>query len=414
MSEQPKPTVDPARPRSKPRSKWPRRVLFVTLSLGLVALIVIAFLPKPVDVEATVAERGAMVVTVDEDGRSRVKDRYVVSAPLTGNLARIELRAGDSVKQGDVLARLVPLAAPMLDARTRAEVQARINAAEASRRQVRSQIDRAKLATEFAKKEAERTRQLASQGAVGTSELDRAQLEERARAAELTSTEFAAKVADYEVSMARAALGALSTKRSDTEESMLVPSPLAGKVLKVLHESEGVVQAGTPLLELGDPAALELVVDVLTSDAVRISPGARASIERWGGPPLSARVRMIEPSAFTRLSALGVEEQRVNAVLDLDEPYEKWAPLMDGYRVEARIVIWQSSDVLRLPASALFRSEGKWAVFAIEDERAVLRSVEIGQNNGSEVELTGGLEPGARVVLHPSDRVKDGVQVTRR
>jgi HlyD family secretion protein len=217
------------------------------------------------------------------------------------------------------------------------------------------------------------------------------------------------------VQMARAALGRLSKGRgAGREEQMTVPSPISGRVLKVLHKSEGVIAAGTPLVEVGDPGALEIAVDVLTSDAVGIRPAARASIEEWGGPPLSARVRRVEPSAFTRISALGVEEQRVDVVLDLDSPRQAWSALGDGYRVRASIVVRDKASALTVPASAVFRHDSGWAVFRADSGVARLVPVEIGLRTPHRVEITAGLEEGAGVVLHPSDRVKDGVKVARR
>jgi HlyD family secretion protein len=376
-------------------------------------MIVVSFMPKPVVVETATAKRGQLVVTVDEDGKSRVKDRYVVSAPLSGNLARIELRPGDMVKPGQILARLVPLEAPLLDTRSKAEAEARVRAAEASRRQAKAQIERAEAAYAFAKKSAQRAKQLSKDGVAPVADTDQALLEERARSAELSSSRFGAKVADYEAQMARAALGAMSGKKG-AADSMDVPSPIAGRVLRVVHESEGVVQAGAPLVEVGDPSALEVVVDVLTSDAVRIKPGAHTEILRWGGAPLRAEVRLVEPSAFTRLSALGVEEQRVNAIVDLRDPYSKWTALMDGFRVEARIVVWEAQNALNIPASALFQSGDGFAVFVVDAEVAHKRTLKIGHNNGLRVEVLDGIAEGARIVVHPSDRVTDGARVTFR
>ncbi len=394
--------------------RWTKRALGLAAVGGLLALIIVAFLPKPVPVETAAAEKVALVVTVDEDGLARVKDRYVLSAPLAGNLSRIAARPGDEVKQADVVARIVPLSAPLLDARSKQEARARVAATDAAKRQARAEIERAKAALAFAKKEASRSKELVSRGVVAPAELDRSQLDERARAAELTSAEFGAKVANYEAEMARAALGAHDAGKPGNQEQLEVPSPVVGRVLKVMQVSEGVVQAGTPLLEIGDPSALEVVADVLTRDAVRIRAGARVSITRWGGEPLAGHVRLVEPSAFTRVSALGVEEQRVNAIIDLDEPYAKWSALMDGYRVEVRIVVWESKDVLSIPASALFRDHEGWAVYAVRSGTATKLTVQLGQNNGLSVEIQSGLEAGERVILHPSDRVKDGVRVEVR
>lgn len=381
----------------------------VLVGLGIVGGLVFAALPKPVPVEGARVTRGELVVTVDEDGKARVKDRYVVSAPLLGNLARIELRAGDEVKQGQVLARLVPLRSPLLDARSRSQSQARISAADAATRQARAQIERGKAALEFAKNEAKRHRALFEQQAISQMELDRVLLEERSRIAELTSAEFGANVAAHEARMARAALG--HQEAPEDLDGFTVPSPVTGRVLRIIQQSEGVVQPGTPLLELGDPKALEIVVDVLTSDAVNVRPGSPARIVEWGGAALEASVRTIEPSAFTRLSALGVEEQRVNALLDLSSPYEAWRSLGDGYRVEARIEVYRANGALVVPESALFRHEGKWAVFVLVEGRAKLQQLEVGRRSESFAEVTAGLGEGISVSVHPSDSVVDGVSV---
>ncbi len=390
--------------------KWSKRTIVVAFLLGVVAMIVMASLPKPVPVELAEVQRGALEVTVDEDGRARVKDRYVVSAPLGGTLARIELRAGDSVQQGDVLARLVPLASPLLDDRSRSTAEARVSASGAARKQAKAQIDRAKAALAFAKSEVDRLKGLADRGSIARQALERALLEKRTREAELTSSRFGARIAAYEQQMASAALGHLKGK-GKKQDQLVVPSPVTGRVLRVMQRSEGAVQAGTPLLELGDPKALELVVDVLTSDAVNIGPGAKVHVERWGGERLEGMVRLVEPSAFTRLSSLGVEEQRVNAIIDLRTPYEKWSELGDGYRVEARIIVWQADQVLKVPSSAVFRQDDGWAVFVDQEGLASLKKEEIGRRSGLEVQIISGLEPGDRVVTHPSDRVTDGVKI---
>jgi HlyD family secretion protein len=388
--------------------RWFKRGVAVLVLLVVGGGIVVAALPKPVSVELETVSQGELVVTIDEDGRTRVKDRYTVSAPLTGSLARIELNAGDEVKQGDVLARLVPLQAPLLDARSRSETEERVDASRAGISQVRAQIERARVAFDFAKQEAARLRQLAQSGAVSQLELDRALLDERTSQAELTSAQFAEKVASHELSMAKAALGHYTDQDM---ESLSVPSPISGRVLKVLQKSEGVVPAGTPLIEVGDPKALEIVVDVLTTDAVSIRSGSPATIEEWGGGPINAAVRLIEPSAFTRLSALGVEEQRVNAIIDLNAPYESWAKLGDGYRVEARIEVFRAEQAIKVPQSSLFRHDGTWACFVVRDGAAELRGVEIGRRNDRHAQVLKGLAAGEQIIVHPSDRVLDGVKV---
>lgn len=413
--DQPSTTKKAPPRRARAVVKWLKRGAWAVLALGLVAMIVVAFLPKPVPVDLVTARRGTLRVTVDEDGRTRVTDRYELGAPLAGNLARIELDPGDAVTEGQVVARLVPLARPLMDPATRAETEARVAAAEASRRQAQASIQRARAALEYAESQAERARGLVAQGGLPRDALERAELELRSRREELTSAEFGARVAAHQLEMARAALGRFDARGEARGEQLEVTSPIAGMVLRVIHQSGGVVSAGTPLVELGDPAHLEIAVDVLTSDAVDIDPGDRVIIERWGGArDLEGHVRLIEPSAFTRTSALGVEEQRVNVVIDLDSPREEWERLGDGYRVETRIVIWEQSDVLVVPASAVFRSGEGWAVYRVEGERALLTPVVAGRRNGLLVQIEDGLSEGASVIAHPSDRVADGVLVTAR
>lgn len=394
--------------------KWIRRGLIALAVLALVALIVVAWIPNPVEVEVASASRGPLVVTVNEDGRTRVKDRYLVSAPITGNLARLELDAGDPIEREAVLARLVPLPPPLLDSRTRAEAKARVDAAFAARRQAQASVNRARFQRDFAKQESERALAVVQKGGLARSDADRAVSTYRSSEEEVHSAEFGARVAEHQLKLAQTALVQLSGKAEEGEQLDII-SPVDGQVLKVFQESEGVVQGGTPILEVGNPAALEIVVDVLSQDATRISPGAPALIERWGGQtPLRGRVRIVEPSAFTKVSALGVEEQRVNVIIDLDDEREKWASLGDGYRVEARISVWEGEDVLSAPASAVFRSDEAWATFVVEEGTAVLRKVEIGETNGLQTEIRSGLDEGDEVIAYPSDSVRDGVSVRAR
>jgi HlyD family secretion protein len=386
----------------------------VLAAVAIGIALALAFRPTPVPVDLAAAARGPMEVTVNEDGRTRVKDRYTVSAPVAGTLARTELHPGDSVRRGDVVARLVPMSSPLLDPRAATEAEARVSAAQSAVRQAATAVERARVSQGFAAREVERQRKLVEAGAAAAVALEQAELEARLRTEELASAEFGRKVAASELQLARAALltrrgGRLPEGRFD------VASPVDGRVLAVMQESEGVVQQGTPLLEIGDPRALEAVVDVLTGDAVSIRPGAKARIERWGGDSaLRGRVRLVEPSAFTRVSSLGVEEQRVNVLVDFDEPPERLRPLGDGYRVEASIVTWASPDVLRVPEGAVFRTGPGWSVFVADDGAARMRGVEIGRRNGAQAQITGGLRPGERVVVYPGDDVQDGTRITGR
>lgn len=408
----PAPATQPHRRRSQLRIV--KRVLVVLLALAALAGLVVAWLPDPVLVDEVVVRRGAMHVTVDEDGRTRVKDRYVVSSPLLATSARIELHPGDRVEEGGLLAQLMPLPPALLDSRSEAQAERRVASAQAGQKQAQTTVARARTLLEFASAETTRQRELTRQGATAARALENAEVQERTTREELASAEFALRVAGYEVEMAKLTLERQSGA-VDLKDAIDLASPVAGQVLRVIQESAGVVQPGTPLLELGDVKALEVVADVLTSDAVHIRPRARAWIERWGGESsLQAHVRSVEPSAFTRISALGVEEQRVNVILDLDEPYEKWATLGDGYRVEVRILTWQADDALLVPESALFRRNDRWATFVVRDGRAEIAYVDVGHRNGELAEVLGGLSEGQAVIEHPSDRVAVGVKVAAR
>jgi HlyD family secretion protein len=398
-------------------TRWIRRGLVAALLIGVLTLIVIAALPKPTAVDTSRATNGTLEVTVDEDGMTRVKDRHVISAPLTGSLERLELDPGDRVGEQQVVARIAPLAAPLLDDRTRAQAETRVASALAAQRQSRAGIDRAEAAARFAADQLSRQEALAGQGAAATTALEQARLEARSREAELTSARFAQRIANYEVEIAQAALGRVRGEpvAEGTEDQLEIGSPIEGIVLRVLRESEGVIATGEPLLELGDPAALEIVVDILTADAVNVAPGAEVRIENWGGEgALRGHVRRVEPSAFSEVSALGVREQRVNVIIDLDSERAEWEALGDGFRIEARIVIWREDSVLKIPSSALFRHEGDYHVFVVRDGTAVRTKVGVGRNNGIEAQILEGLSEGDEVIVHPSDRITDGSSVVAR
>lgn len=401
-----------AKRSKRSRAVWARRVIWGAIGVGVLAGLGYALRPKPIEVEIVAARRETLVVTVDEDGKARVKDRFVVSAPLTGNLARIELHVGDEVTSGTVLARLVPIPSPLLDQRSRSQAEAQVAVATAANHQARAQIERAQAAVDLSTNEAERTRTLFANGSVTRAALDRAELDERARKAELASAQFAERVATHQLREARAALGRYSGDKPS--ETWVVTSPIEGRVLSILQKSEGVVQVGAPLLELGDPKALEVVADILTRDAVAVNPSARAEVVDWGGAPLDARVRLVEPSGFTRMSALGVEEQRVNVVLDLTSPYSAWSKLGDGYRTTVRIETVRAENALVIPQSALFRNNAAWATYVVRQGQVTLQLVEVGNRDKVSAEITHGLEEGDQVVVHPSANVVPGVQVVAR
>lgn len=400
-------------PKGRAALRWARRVAWIAAGLVLVATIVIAWLPKPVPVDVVPARRGPLIVTIDEAARTRVKDRFVISAPLGGNVMRLELRPGDRVKANDVLARIIPMASSLLDARTRAEAEARVALSRAGLKQAEASLNRARLTHERAVHDLEVATKLAESKVVARDERDRAEVEARVRAEELASARFAVQMANHQVSMAETALRRVTVGRDQTD-SFDVPTPADGVVLRVMLPSGGVVAPGTPLLEVGDPSALEVVSDVLTADAVQLRAGARVELDRWGGEPLRGHIRLIEPSAFTRISALGIEEQRVAVIIDLDDPREKWSALGDGFRLDAHLVIWEAPDVLQVPSSAVFRQDGGWVGYVVVNERAELRTVELGQRSGPSVEVTKGLAENELVIAHPSDQVRPGSKVAPR
>jgi HlyD family secretion protein len=381
----------------------------------VVALLVVVVRPKPLRVDTATVRRGPLQVSVDEEGYTRVRDRFVITAPIAGRIARLALDAGDRVEPGTVVVRMQPLP---LDPRSRAEAEARLAAAEAQQRAADAQVEQARAALEQAQRSGARARHLGSKGTIAAEERELAELAETARQKELEAASFAARAAAFKVEAARAALLAAGDQNSREMAAtceagdgacLELRSPIRGQVLRVPDKSARVVAVGTPLLELGDTSALEIVVDVLSADAVQVKPGALMMIEDWGGAePLRARVRLIEPSGFMKLSALGVEEQRVNVIADFETSP---GPMADGYRLEARIVVWEAADVPKVPASALFRRDGVWNVFVVDGGRARRRTVEIGHRGTFEAQVLQGLDEGTPVIVHPSDQVEDGVCV---
>jgi len=403
-----------ARERRRALAKNVRQALLGLTILGALVGAVLALRPQAVPVDVVKATRGPLVVAIEEDGITRVKDRFVVSAPVTGSLSRLGLEPGDLVKEGDPLAEIAPALSPLLDERTRAEAEARLGAAGSALGQAEALLSRARVAKELADQDLVRSSQLAKAGSIPAQALEQAEFAARLRNEEVSSAEFASKVATEEVRVARVTLGR-DGGRAARDRHVDVLSPVSGRVLRVQQKSAGVVQASTPLVEVGDPSALEVVVDLLTTDAVHVTPGTPVLIRGWGGDqPIQGRVSRVEPSAFTRPSALGVDEQRVNAVIALTDPHERWAALGDGYRVEARIVLWQAQRVLKVPQGAVFRRGDGWAVFRVEGGVARLTSVAVGHRGDTEAEITRGLTDDAIVAVHPGDRVKDGVRVEAR
>ncbi len=385
--------------------------------IALAALMIYGFWPQPIEVDVAQVTRGSLEVTVNDDGETRIREKYVVSAPLAGKMLRIQLDAGDVVEQGATeLARIEPSDPELLDARTQAASEARLRASEASLQQAEATLMRSKEALELADHEYERAKRSLPKQAISRADFDAAEHRQHIASADVRSAEFGVKVAEFELEHARAAASRYDTsEQGNSHTPFLLVSPIDGKVLRVFQEDGGVVAPGTPLLELGDPQDLELEIDVLSSDAVRIQPGDKLYIEHWGGPQsLTAVVRIVEPSAFLKISALGVEEKRVNIIADFVDPWSDRKTLGDGFRIEARIVVESTADdALKVPTGTLFREGNSWKVYRIVNGVAGLCTVEIGETNGLETEIVRGLSEGDDVVLHPTDKVRDGVGVTQ-
>lgn len=384
-------------------SRSTRRILVGVATIAAVTVVILMLRPAAIPVDTAPAAYAPLAITIDEEGATRIRNRYVVAAPVTGRLDRITLREGDSVTAGTVLA---VIAGQPLDARTRTEARARLDAAEDARRTAMAAAAEARAALEQATRSRHRAESLEQRGVIAAEERERAVLAETTRREQSEAADYRVQTAQHEVEGARAALAPSGTA------VVAVRSPARGTVLQVLEASERVVAAGTPLVEVGSRADLEVVTDLLSSDAVKVTPGDTMLIENWGGPgALRAVVRRIDPSAFTRVSALGVEERRVNVV----GQFLEWpGRLGDRFRVDVRIVTWKSERVLAVPASAMFRRDGRWFVFAVTGGRARLAPVDIGHQGRVAVEITKGLADGTLVVRHPSDQLQDGARVAPR
>lgn len=450
--------------------RWIKRLLWLCVLAGIVAVVGYGFMPKPFPVDTARVTRGSLSVAVSEDGKTRVRDRFVISAPLAGRLHRIKVRAGDPVaipnrvdavaeraedesaangnglgessseglttsfslgtSPATELAIIDPIDPVLLDSRQIAQAELRVNVLQAMQQNTAAARAKAGIALEWCKLDLDRRAGLSGKGANTKQELEDAQMLVRSRTEELNSAKFAEQTAKYELELARAAL--LRSKPLAPEDAekwqLRIPAPINGLVMKVLQESETIVQQGTPLLEVGDPRDLEIAIEVLSTDAVKIRPGQTVRLKHWGGEtPLLGRVRLVEPSGFLKISALGVEEQRVHVIANFDAPYAERPTLGDGYRVEAEIVIWEKDDVLKVPTGALFRESGAtaspsndkpaadlWAVYVVENGLAIKRRIEIGRRNGLEAEVREGLSDTDLVIVHPSDRIQDKIQVQPR
>jgi HlyD family secretion protein len=392
----------------------------ITIGRTVTALVLLAaaagmawsLMPRPIPVETATVTTGRFVATVDEDGKTRIRERYAVAAPLARRLTRIRLKVGDQVNVGDAIATIVPPPAPLLDPRSRREAEERVGAAEAALERAKAVVEGARARADQANNDLARTRTLVERGASTAQALERVELAMRTSDRDLIAAEFQNHAAEHELDQARALLARYGDGASEPPERWNVVAPVSGLVLKVAQESETIVQPGATIMEIGDPRDLEILVDVLSSDAVEIHPGAEAVIEHWGGQgTLSGRVRRVEPAAFTKVSTLGVEEQRVNVLVDVLSPAELWAGLGDAYQVDTRITVFQQDDATIVATGALFRRGDAWSVYVVTDGRAQARSVQLLRRSGRFAAVTSGLAAGERVIVYPGDRIGPGIQV---
>lgn len=418
MSEEPPSPLAESPPwerkENAPRKGKVRGIIAWSLAAAVLAMIGWGLRPRPVEVETGVVARGPLTVHVIEEGRTRIRNRYVLSAPVAGHMRRVELKPGDPVEANKTLLTAIePGIAPLLDARGKATADARVQATEAACLLAGQSLAAAVTARDFALANWNRVKNLREKGTISATDRDAIEREYQIRDREVRRAEFATKVAEYELAQAKASL--LQIESPSNAASVDVRSPVSGTILRVMQESSAVVNAGTPILEVGDPADIEIEAEILSRDAVAIVPGARAEIEQWGGDsPLTARVRRVEPAAFTKISALGVEEQRVIVLCDLVDPPKSAEALGDRYRVDVKVAVWQADDALLVPAGALFREGNKWMTFLHANGKAKSVVVDAGRTDGRLTQVLGGLEAGAEVLMHPPDSVKDGSRVRKR
>jgi len=391
---------------------------FVMIALGL---LVYAFLPEPVKVDMITVEIGDLLVTIEGEGKTRIHDIYVVSTPMEGRVTRIESEPGDIVMAGKTtIAKMYPANPGFLDKRSATQAKADVDGAQAALSLSNARVKQARVKLEYELADFRRTEKLYKNRNVSKARLERDELRIKTLRADLDTALSNQKVMQARLTAAKVRLlqpDEASLAQSTTEENcqICIHSPVDGRVLRILHKSESIVPVGTPLVEIGDPADLEVNIEMLSTNAVRVKVGDSALIKRWGGgEDIQARVKVIEPSGYTKISALGVEEQRVNVILNFTDPMEKWSALGDAFRVEAAIIIDQAKGVVKVPLSALFRQNEQWSVFKIIDDSVVLQKVDVGFRNDRFAQIVKGLEAGDRIVTHPGNRVQEGVRVSAR
>jgi HlyD family secretion protein len=394
-----------------------RRKLFVIIIIAVVVLATVyGFFPKAVDVDLADVTRGPLQVTIEEEGRTRLKDRFVITAPTAGYLERVKAKVGDPVEKGQGIIVLDPLRSPVLDSRNRAEATATITAAEATLNAAIAKESAAAADADYMEKRLERLKNLYAKGSIAKDQFDQIEAETKKARAIQRSAKAAVEVSRSELERAKTLLQNFgSVKKTASQNKVYVSSPVSGNIFRIYKESEGAVNVGEPLMEIGNSKSLEIRVEVLSSDAVKIKKGTTVFFKRWGGEgTLEGMVRVVEPSGFTKISSLGVEEQRVLIIADITSTAEMWRMLGDGYRLEAHFVIWEGKDVLQVPASALFRAGNDWAVFVSEKGRAAKRFVEVGRQNGLAAEIISGLKANEKVIAHPDDAISDGTRIRNR
>jgi HlyD family secretion protein len=394
--------------------KITKKQIYISIFVFIILFVIVwGFLPSAIPVTVEQVRDAPLEVTIEEEGITRVTDRYTISAPVTGYLLRIQHEVGDSVGVGQELFQIQPVP-DLISARQREVSQAQLEAAKARLQQTKENLNLAQEEKQLADVELQRIQNLFDSGIGSQQGLDNSRLSARRASSQLASAEFSVRIAEHEVRAATSALQAFQS--SGGQEQISIEAPVQGQLLKIHHKSEGTVQAGTPILEIGDPYSLEIKVDLLSTDAVQIGRGTNVRIKRWGSENiLDGIVQVVEPSGYTRISALGVEEQRVPVIVDILSPHEQWQQLGDGYRVVAEFITWQGEEVVQVPSSSLFRTAGdRWSLFVVENDRAILRNVEAGYQSGLQTQIIDGLQVGENVITHPDERIDEGVKVKIR
>lgn len=395
-----------------------RLTFWAAIAVLVVIGLLIAFWPRALAVDLATVTSGPMVLTVGDEGETRVVDVFVVSAPITGRLRRIEAEPGDPVVASEtIVAGIEPTESDLLDPRSEAEAEAQLSAAISAESLARAELEKVVAELQFAESELKRARELAKNGTISERDLEAADRAFKTSRAAIGVAQANMQVRKYELERAQALL--MSPVEMESRRALCacvyITSPVDGQVLRVLRESAGFVRAGDALVEIGNPNRLEIIVDLLSIDAVKVRPGQSAFIENWGGDiPLRARVRLVEPFGFTKVSALGIEEQRVFVVLDLDTPRDEWERLGHGYQVDVRVVLWEDSNALKVPLTALFRDGDDWALFVQENGRAVRRIIEVGHRTANEAQIISGLADGEVIIVYPGEGVDNGVRITAR